>query len=130
MLAILCISVIAWLLVAPLRSYSDDNEFWALVLEGAAISIFLGGVQGLLFSLIPLSFIDGEKVMKWSKLAWIAITLPVAFLFFQVVLKQDGTLSTATDRDGITALIVFAAFSWTLTGLTWVFFKLKQPKTE
>jgi sugar lactone lactonase YvrE len=130
MLAIFAISLIAWLMVAPLRTYSDENELWALILEGAAISIFLGGIQGLLFSLIPLSFIDGEKVWKWSKLAWLAITLPTAFLFFQVVLKQDGTLSTATDRDGITALIILAAFSWTVTGLTWIFFKLKQPGTE
>jgi hypothetical protein len=130
MLAIFAISLIAWLMVAPLREYSDKNELWALILEGAAISIFLGGIQGLLFSLIPLSFIDGEKVWKWSKLAWLAIALPTAFLFFQVVLKQDGTLSTATDRDGITALIIFAAFSWTVTGATWLFFKLKQPRTE
>jgi sugar lactone lactonase YvrE len=130
MVAILTISIFAWLMVAPLRTFSDKNDFWALVLEGAAISIFLGGIQGLLFSLIPLSFIDGEKVWKWSKVAWVAITLPVAFLFFHIVVQQDGTLATATGRSGITALIIFAALSWGVTAFVWLFFKLKQPAAE
>jgi hypothetical protein len=116
MLAMLLVCIVAWLLVAPVRSVSDDNDFWALVLEGALISIFLGGIQGLLFSLIP----------KWSKWAWAAVAFPTAFLFFHIVAKQDGTLAAATDRGGVTALIIFAAISWTMTGLVWLFFKMKR----
>ncbi|MGE0686135.1 MAG: FGLLP motif-containing membrane protein, partial [Dehalococcoidia bacterium] len=128
MLAVFAVSLIAWLLIAPIRTFSDDNDFWALVVEGAAISVFLGGIQGLLFSLIPLSFIDGEKIWRWSRPAWLAITFPTAFIFFQVVLKQDGTLSEASGEPGVTALIIFVAASWLFTGAVWLFFKLKQPR--
>lgn len=129
MLAIFAVSLLAWLLIAPIRTFSEDNDFWALVLEGAAISVFLGGIQGLLFALIPLSFIDGEKIWRWSKAAWLAIAFPTAFLFFQVILKQEDTLSKASGERGVTALIIFVAASWLMTGAVWLFFKIKQPKT-
>jgi hypothetical protein len=126
MLAMLAVALVAWALLGPLRALSDDDNFAALVLEGAAAAIFMGGVQGLLFALIPMSFMDGEKVWNWSKLAWVAITLPVAFLFFQVVLNQDGTLRSAFDSPGVSALIILAAVCWTITGITWLFFKIRS----
>jgi hypothetical protein len=129
MVAMLSVALIAWALIGPLRELSDDDNFLALVLEGAAAAIFVGGIQGLLFALIPVSFMDGEKVFHWSKVAWVLITLPVAFLFFHVVLNQDGTLRSAFDSTGVSALIILAAVCWTITGVTWLFFKVRSDVT-
>lgn len=128
MLAIFAVALVSWLLLSPIREMAEGGSFVGLVLEGAALSLFLGGIQGLLFSLIPLSFVDGEKVWRWSKLAWAAIAFPVGFLFFHVVVKQDGTLMSAIDSHGVTVLFIVAAVSWTITIGTWLFFKLTQGK--
>lgn len=123
MLAMLGVSLLAWLSLGPIRGMSEDGGWIPLILEGAALSLFLGGIQGLLFSLIPLPFMDGEKIWNWNKLAWIAIVFPVGFLFFHVVINQDGTLQSAVSEHGVTALIILAAVSWTLTIATWLVFK-------
>lgn len=127
MVLMFAVSMLAWFLLVPLRDLSENGDWWALVLEGAALSVFLGGIQGMLFTLVPIAFMDGDKLWRWNKVAWAAITIPVAFVFFHVVVTQEGTLSAAFDERGITMLVILAAVSWALTAATWLFFKTRHP---
>jgi hypothetical protein len=127
-LAMIGVSLIAWLLVGPFRSWAQDGSFIGAALEGAAVAVFLGGIQGSLFNLMPLEFIDGLKVWRWSKVAWFAVALPVMVIFLQVILKQAGSLDEATGDEAVRALFITWLVFWLITVSTWAFFKIRASK--
>jgi hypothetical protein len=128
MLVMLGVSLVAWLLIDPFRSMSEDGSLAGAVLEGVAVATFLGGIQGSMFALLPIEFMDGMKVWRWRPLAWGAVALPVAFIFIHVLLKQGDTLDSATDAPGVRALFLIAVVFWVVTALTWGFFKLRRMR--
>jgi hypothetical protein len=121
MVALLAVSCAAWLAIGPARSL--DAGVWGAIIEAALAMIFIGSIQGLLFTLIPLKFLDGLVVWNWSKCAWLSIALPVAFLFFFVVLNDGSSLSTASSSHGVIALYATAIFAWVLTVVVWLYFR-------
>ncbi len=61
-LALLAVSLIAWVLVIPLRDAAENGDsWWITTLEGAAVAIFVGAIEGLFFNMIPLTFMDGKN---------------------------------------------------------------------
>ncbi len=123
MLILLAVSLAAWLLLSPLRSWSEDGNFIALVLEAAAVSIFLGGIYGILFNLVPLDFVDGKEIWRWSRMAWLAIALPVTFIFLQVILNPGGDFDSPIQETGLQALLIACIVIWVLTAVVWLFFR-------
>lgn len=123
MLILLAVSLAAWLLLSPLRSWSEDGNFIALVLEAAAVSIFLGGIYGILFNLVPLDFVDGKEIWRWSRMAWLAIALPVTFIFLQVILNPGGDFDSPIQETGLQALLIACIVIWVLTAAVWLFFR-------
>ena len=115
--ALLTVCAAAWLLVDPARNLAEDNNsFWAAVPEGVAVGIFVGGLEGMFFQMIPIKWMDGEKLMKWSKLAWFSVTGVTAFLFWHVLLNTEresfGTLSETTPA--IALLLMGICFATTV----------------
>ena len=90
------------------------------------MAVFLGGIQGCLMNMLPIEFMDGLKVWRWSKLAWFAATLPLAFIFFEVILKQGSNLQSASGDNGVKALFLVCIVFWGVTAGTWAFFKLRK----
>jgi len=88
---LLGLSLLAWGLLGPLRGFSGDSEQWLTHLpdEVAAI-VFAGGVEGLVFAMIPLTFTDGIKVFHWQKLVWLVLFAVPAFLFSWVILNPEA----------------------------------------
>jgi hypothetical protein len=130
MLALIGVALFAWLLIDPFRAMAEDGSFLGAVLEGVAVATFLGGIQGSLFNLIPIQFMDGIRVWRWSKLAWIAVFLPLLVLFLQVIVEQGETMESATDNDGIRALFLIAVVFWVVTAGTWLFFRIRASRQQ
>ena len=126
MLSLVIASMIAWFLIDPFRSLARDGTVWGAALEAGVIAVFLGGMQGALFTLTPLEFMDGRKIWRWSPIAWFALALPLAFIFFHFVLHQSGTLSQAPDRSNIRAVFWLCVICWSLTIALWLFFKARH----
>jgi hypothetical protein len=121
------LSILAWLLVVPFRSWSEDSESAvAAFFEGAAVAVFAGGIQGLFFSMIPVSFMAGEKVLKWNIAAWAALSGVAAFLFWHALLNGDESY-----MDALTSTVSIAAISVlvgavVLTAVTWLYFRMRR----
>jgi hypothetical protein len=78
MLGTVAVSLLALLLLHPLRSLSEDSSAWyAEIPETVAVTLFVGGLEGLLFNLLPLEFMEGIAVWRWSRLAWAATAVTV-----------------------------------------------------
>jgi hypothetical protein len=126
MLALLAVSLLAWLLMAPARGWAEDGTFLGASIESALALLFVAGIQGLLFNLVPVTFLDGLKVWRWSKLAWLSIAVPSAFIFFHVIVNREGTFASATGERSVQMLIAVCVVFWLLTVGIWLYFHLRE----
>ncbi len=89
-LVLLTICAAAFLLLGPARDLATDNDsFWASIPEGVSVGIFVGGLEGMFFQMVPIKFMDGHRLWAWSKLVWLGFTGVTAFLFWHVLLNAE-----------------------------------------
>ena len=62
--------LLAWLALGPLRVAAQDGSWLTALAVTVAAAIFVGGLEGVFYSLIPLSFMDGAVLWRWSRVAW------------------------------------------------------------
>ena len=130
LLALLAVCIAAWMLVIPLRSWSSDaHAEIPAFFEGAAVSIFVGGLQGLFFSMIPMSFMDGEKIWRWNKLVWLGLASISTFLFWHVLLNGNQSYF-----DALTSPVSRTAFGILTSSLlvslaVWAIFRFRRGAT-
>ena len=120
---LLGVSLLAWALLGPLRHLSGDSERWFVHLpaESAAI-IFAGGIEGLLFAMIPLTFTDGIKVFHWQKVVWLVLFLVPAFLFAWVILNPEAEAFSALVQGRVALAFGVAIGYAAMTFGVWVYF--------
>jgi hypothetical protein len=126
---LLTVCAAAWLLVDPARELATGNDsIWASVPEGVAVGIFIGGLEGMFFQMVPIKWMDGHRLFTWSKLAWFAMAGATAFLFWHVLLNAEresfDTLSETTPA--IALLLMGICFGLTLA--LYVFFRVKNGR--
>jgi len=123
-IALLAVSVIAWLLAIPLREVTEGTDaWWAAVPVGAAVALFVGGLEGLFFSMIPLRFMDGAKIAQWNRLLWFLTFGAAAFLFWHVLLNQEGAYLHALPERKVVAALSLLTFYTIVTMGTWAYFR-------
>ncbi len=135
MLGTLALSLGALLLVGPLQSLSTDHNevWWAVIPETVAVTLFVGGIEGLLFSLLPLKFMEGRRVWDWSRAVWLLIALSVSFLFFHVVLNRTDAYTSVVEETGVQALFIICVGALTLASVFWLacrYWLPEEPEPE
>jgi hypothetical protein len=126
MVGMLVMSMVALLLVEPLRSVSNSSSEWyAVIPETVAVTLFVGGVEGLLFNLLPLEFMEGRTVWRWSRRAWLLLTLTVVFVFFHVVVNRTDSYTSVAEATGVRALFAIAVVCVLLASAFWLFCRYK-----
>ncbi len=86
-------ALLAWLAYEPVTTYVDqtpDAAFGVLVLQTVLATIFLGGVGGSLFGLVPLDFLDGGTLRRWNPWAWFGLFFAALFGFVHVLLRHGS----------------------------------------
>lgn len=128
MLILLALSLLSWLVLAPLRGWAEDGNFFGAVFEAVAVAMFVGGIQGLLFNLVPLEFVDGQKVWQWSRIAWFSISLPVTFLFIHVLMNPNGDFDSPVEETSLRALLILCVAIWLATAAVWLYFRQRKAR--
>lgn len=70
--AVLCVSLAAWVAWAPVHEAVGDGNtgvVW-LILDVALVSIFIVGLNGLAFELLPVEPFDGARLFGWDRRVW------------------------------------------------------------
>jgi hypothetical protein len=123
-IALLAISLIAWGLLIPLREITQEsNAWWVGLPEGTAVAVFVAGLQGVFFSLIPLSFMHGARIAQWNRLLWLLMFGVSGFLFWHVLLNQEGAYLEAVEQSRVIAALALLSFYSILTLVAWVYFR-------
>jgi hypothetical protein len=124
---LLALSLVAWALLGPLRDLSSNSELWVAHLpdEVAAI-VFAGGVEGLVFAMIPIAFTDGIKVFHWQKLVWLVLFGLPTFLFAWVILNPEAQAFGAL-LEGRVAMVFGLVIAYSiLTVGVWAYFLITK----
>lgn len=88
---VLITSVAVWLSWAPVKDTAGGGGgFTVVVLSTAMACIFLGGMTSLVFSLLPVRFLDGEHLWSWRRAAWLGLFGVGMFLFVHVALNRTS----------------------------------------
>ena len=95
---LLVVSVVAWLVWIPVKAAAGGANpgFLVVLLSALLAGTFVAGIEGVLFGLLPLRFMDGEKVMAWHRVGWAVLFGLAAILFVHVLLNPPSV--TCRDR--------------------------------
>jgi hypothetical protein len=129
MIALFLFSLLALGLVEPLRAVSNgSSEWYAVIPETVAVTVFVAGIEGLLFNLLPLTFMEGRSVWDWNRVAWTLLTAPVAFVFFHVVINRTHSYDSALEETTTIALFAACAAFVAVAALFWLMCRFWLPK--
>jgi hypothetical protein len=127
-LLLLTVCVAAWLAVGPLRDAIEagNESFGVAFLEGIAVAVFVGGLEGVFFNMLPISFMDGQKVWRWNRLVWVATMGIAAFLFWAVLLNDQRQYFDALRETSVQVALASGVVCLGLTLAVWLFFKFRR----
>jgi hypothetical protein len=124
-LCTLALSLLAWAdwgMSVSKAAAGPHPGFGLLVLDAALSSIFVLGVEGVLFALIPLRFLHGHRLARWSRATWALVFGMGAFGFAHVLLETKAEDAGVAPLAGVLALFVgFGAFSLAF----WAYFRYR-----
>jgi hypothetical protein len=115
--------IVAWFLVVPTRALARDTGYAvAAFFESTSVSLFVVGIQGIVLGLIPLTFMDGDKIWRWSKLAWGTVGLfAIALGWHTLVNKDQAYLEILSSTVSLTAFVILMMVS-VLSVAFWYYF--------
>ncbi|MGE3794196.1 MAG: FGLLP motif-containing membrane protein [Dehalococcoidia bacterium] len=131
MLGVLGLSLGSLLAIGPLQSLATGHpgDWWAVIPETVAVTLFVGGIEGLLFSLLPLKFMEGRRVWDWNRAVWLALGVAVSFLFFHVVLNRTDAYTSVVEETGVRALFAVCVGSIVLASGFWLACRQWLPRS-
>ena len=88
--AVLAVGLVAFILLDPLRAAIGTTDSFLLSLaESVLVILYVGGLEGVAVNLLPVTYMDGAKVMRWSRLAWALSFSAVMFLWWQPAVQPE-----------------------------------------
>ncbi|MGQ0744015.1 MAG: FGLLP motif-containing membrane protein [Acidimicrobiales bacterium] len=125
-LAIMVVGIIAFLLKAPVAAAAGEPEagLWLMGLEAALAAVFLLGIESLAVGLLPLRFLNGAKVLGWSKLAWAAMFTVALFLVIHVLLQPGSGYVGQGSSVVVPVVALYASFGLGSVAF-WAYFRYR-----
>ncbi len=127
---LLVVSVLAWLLLGPVRVAAADGSWAPALAETILAMVVIGGLEGLFITMIPLRFLDGATVMSWSRIAWALTFGTVTFLWWQLLLNQNHAYAAAFEQTNVQVVLAVLAVFMVTTGGLWSYFRFKPSPVE
>jgi hypothetical protein len=123
----LLVALGAWVGFEPVAHAANGLHpgFGVLIADSLLGSLFIGGIEGLLFSLIPLRFLPGHRLRQWGWIPWLLLTALTLFVFVHVLLTPEaGYLGRSTAASTNVTLALFGAFAVVSVGF-WAWFRFR-----
>jgi hypothetical protein len=129
-LVTIAISIAAWLAMPLADQNLRAQPLLDVLVSSALATIFVAGLEGLLFELVPLRFLRGEIVYRWRRSVWALLFLVAAFLFAWIMLQPSvgylGSTRTSPLLPAVALFVAFGAFSVAF----WAYFRFRPSRQE
>ncbi len=127
-LVMLAIAVGAWLLLPVADVALAGQPLLDIAVSAGLATIFVAGLEGLLFELVPMRFLRGLSVYQWRRAVWVALFAVAAFLFAWILLEPTvGYLGTTRVSPLMPAVMLFAGFG-IFSVLFWGYFRFRPQR--
>jgi hypothetical protein len=89
---LLAMAVIAWIVWIPVADAAEnaDPSTSVILFDTFLATLWVTGLQVVLFGLLPFRFLYGEKVLHWSRTGWCALYGFAAFMFVQTLVHPSA----------------------------------------
>jgi hypothetical protein len=112
----------AWLLYgASVSLGSAEPGFAELLWRETLVAITVESLSALVITLLPIMFMDGREIWRWSKPAWAGLTAVALVIFVVIVLPMPSSWAEASGPLAQSVLL-FVGFM-ALTAVIWAVFR-------
>ena len=129
-LGVLLATAMAWMLWIPIDAHLGAIKhpgFVMALLDSMLATIVVSGLQMLVFGLLPLHFVKGEPLKKWSFLAWSGLFGTAVFGVLWLVVHPTGGLSDNI-IPSVKTLAPFVGIAVAAAGV-WAYFRYRRAPT-
>ena len=125
------VAFVAWIVLALLRGAGGaGGELSTALIEAAAVTTVVAGLENAVFAMLPLRFLPGAAVYKWNRRVWIVLMALGLFGFVHVLLNPAagaGYMADTTRTSFITLVILLVAFG-IASVLFWAWFRFRPTR--
>jgi hypothetical protein len=82
----LVIALAAWLAMPWVEDSLSSQPLLQMGISAGLATMFVAGLEGVVFGFIPLRFLRGAKLYEWRRSVWAVIFVAAAFLFAYILL--------------------------------------------
>jgi hypothetical protein len=130
-LTILIIGLVTWAARAPVAAAAarEGAGFWVVAADACLAAIFVAGLTTLVFSLVPLRFLEGTKVTRWSRAAWVGLFASGLFAFVHILLQpSSGYVGHTQSGQKWVVMGLFVGFG-IFSIAFWAYFRFRPART-
>lgn len=123
-------SVLAWIARVPVSAAAakPHASAWLYGLEACLAAIFLIGIESLVVAMLPMRFLDGRKIMTWSRILWGFLLTLGLFAVVQVLLTPgSGYVGHTTDAVRWSVAALYVAFGL-ISFSFWGYFRFRPAR--
>jgi len=123
----LVLAVASWFALTALGSGTGVLEIAAQTVLAA---VMVGGLEGVVFGLVPLRFLQGEALWAWNRVVWGVVFGLGVFAFAHILLNpQSGYLSDSSRTPFLTIVALFLGFGVVSVGF-WGYFRFRPARPD
>ena len=102
----------------------DDHR----VVDAALATLWIAGIQAVIWGLVPISFMYGQTVLAWNKFGWFAIYATGMLLFVHTLLHPGmGLYGSSSEASLVSVTLLFVSFG-AFSLLFWAYFRFRRPR--
>ena len=117
----------AFALRLPVHDAVLEGGGWGLtLLDTALAAVFAAGVEANVLGLLPLRFLPGDTLYRWSRVVWSVVFGINLFAFLHTLSAAAGTASTGSSVK--TAAVLFGVFGAVSVSF-WAYFRFRPQPT-
>ena len=127
---ILGLTMAAWFLRTPVTAEASKPHpaVIMIILEAFLGGVFLMGLESLLVDLLPMRFLDGSRVIKWSRAAWVTLFAVGMFALIDILLvPSSGYVAHTKGYSFLIVMILYVAFGIASVSF-WAYFRFRKPR--
>lgn len=127
----LLVALVAWVALIPVGASAADGAIVPMILQATLTTLVVGGLEGVAIGLLPMRFLPGEAILRWSRRAWTVLFGIGVFAFLHVLVNPSSGYLADTERAPlVTIVILLVAFGAVSVGLwAWFRFRLQSEST-
>ena len=101
-----------------------------LIINMALVSTFVVAVEGLVFGLIPIRFLPGQKIFAWSRWRWALLWGAGLALFAHVLMYPVTLAQPSPDPATLATTLVSAGLYGAIAVGFWAAFRYRAARNE